>query len=84
MLAALACVDGVVIFDEASVAGLVERVIPDVLAKGGQYDVEDIVGHDVVLRHGGRVLQLVMKACYSTTVMVEKIRNLPVHKRTAA
>ena len=72
MLAALACVNCVVIFDEASVAGLVERVVPDVLAKGGQYDVEEIVGHQVVLRHGGRVLPLVMKACYSTTAMVEK------------
>jgi len=84
MLAALACVDCVVIFDEASVAGLVERVIPDVLAKGGQYDVEEIVGHQVVLQHGGHVVPLVMKACYSTTAMVEKIRNLPVHKRNAA
>ena len=37
MLAALACVDYVVIFDDASVAGLVERVLPDVLVKGGQY-----------------------------------------------
>ncbi len=84
MLAALACVDGVVIFDEASVAGLVERVVPDVLVKGGEYAVEEIVGHQVVARHGGRVLPLAMKACYSTTALIEKIRKLPFRKRSAA
>jgi D-beta-D-heptose 7-phosphate kinase/D-beta-D-heptose 1-phosphate adenosyltransferase len=84
MLAALACVDCVVIFDDASVAGLVERVLPDVLVKGGQYDVEEIVGHDVVLRHGGRVVPVVMEADYSTSGLIERIRNLPLHKRNAA
>ena len=84
MLAALACVDYVVIFDDASVAGLVERVLPDVLVKGGEYAVEEIVGHEIVLRHGGRVLPLLMKACYSTTALIEKIRNLPFRKRSAA
>ena len=84
MLAALACVDYVVIFDDASVAGLVERVLPEVLVKGGEYSVEQIVGHQVVLRHGGRVLPLVMKASYSTTVLIERIHQLPFRKRTAA
>jgi D-beta-D-heptose 7-phosphate kinase / D-beta-D-heptose 1-phosphate adenosyltransferase len=84
MLAALACVDYVVIFDEASVAGLVERVAPDVLVKGGEYAVEEVVGYDVVLRNGGRVLPVLMKACYSTTALIEKIRNLPLRKRSAA
>ena len=84
MLAALACVDYVVLFDEASVAGLVERIVPDVLVKGGEYAVEEIVGHEVVLEHGGRVVPLVMKSFYSTTALIEKIRNLPFRKRTAA
>jgi D-beta-D-heptose 7-phosphate kinase/D-beta-D-heptose 1-phosphate adenosyltransferase len=84
MLAALACVDCVVIFDDASVAGLVERVLPDVLVKGGQYDVEEIVGNEVVLRHGGRVVPVVMEADYSTSGLIERIRNLPLHKRNAA
>ena len=84
MLAALACVDYVVIFDEASVAGLVERVLPDVLVKGGEYAVEEIVGHQAVTRRGGLVLPLVMKACYSTSALIEKIRNLPFRKRSAA
>ena len=54
MLAALACVDYVVIFDEASVAGLVERVLPDVLVKADQYTTEQVVGHEIVTRNGGQ------------------------------
>ena len=46
---------------KTSVAGLVERVLPDILVKGGQYAVEEIVGHEVVTGHGGRVLPLAMK-----------------------
>ena len=84
MLAALACVDYVVIFDDVSVAGLVERVLPDVLVKGGQYAVEEIVGHDAVLRNGGRVEPMVMQPGYSTTALIERIRGLPIRTRNAA
>jgi D-beta-D-heptose 7-phosphate kinase / D-beta-D-heptose 1-phosphate adenosyltransferase len=84
MLAALACVDCVVIFDDASVSGLVGRVLPDMLVKGGQYAPDEIVGHEIVTAHGGRVLPLEMKSFYSTTALIEKIRNLPLRKRTAA
>ena len=48
MLAALACVDYVVIFDETSVAALVERVLPDVLVKSAQYAAGEVVGHEIV------------------------------------
>ena len=84
MLAALACVDYVVIFDDVSVAGLVEQVLPDVLVKGGEYAVEQIVGHEIVLRRGGRVLSVRMQGGYSTTALIEKIRNLPLRTRNAA
>jgi D-beta-D-heptose 7-phosphate kinase/D-beta-D-heptose 1-phosphate adenosyltransferase len=84
MLAALECVDCVVVFDEASVAGLVERVLPDVLVKGGQYDVEQIVGHEIVLRHGGRVVPLVMEADYSTSALIERVLSLRHRERSAA
>jgi rfaE bifunctional protein nucleotidyltransferase chain/domain len=84
MLAALTCVDYVVIFDDASVAGLVEQVLPDVLVKGGEYTVEQIVGHEVVLRRGGRVLPLAMKDGYSTSRLIENIRRLPIRQRNAA
>jgi D-beta-D-heptose 7-phosphate kinase / D-beta-D-heptose 1-phosphate adenosyltransferase len=84
MLAALACVDYVVVFDEASVAGLVERVAPDVLVKADQYATEQIVGHESVLRRGGHVVSVPTKAAYSTTDVIERIRNLPSRKRSAA
>ena len=84
MLAALACVDYVVTFDDASVAGLVERLAPDVLVKAAQYGLEQVVGYQIVARYGGRVVAVPMRPNYSTSVLIEKIRNLPERKRTAA
>jgi D-beta-D-heptose 7-phosphate kinase/D-beta-D-heptose 1-phosphate adenosyltransferase len=84
MLAALACVDYVVIFDEISVAGLVGRLLPDVLVKAAQYSVGQVVGHEIVLAHGGHVVSVPMKPAYCTTELVEKIRKLPDGKRSAA
>ena len=80
MLAALACVDYVVIFDEASVAGLVDRVRPDVLVKADHYTTEQVVGHESVLRRGGRVVSVPTKPHYSTTDLIERIRNLSSRK----
>jgi bifunctional ADP-heptose synthase (sugar kinase/adenylyltransferase) len=84
MLAALACVDHVVIFDDASVARLVERVEPDVLVKSDQYTTEQVVGHETVLRRGGRVVGVPMKASYSTSDLIDRIQRLPSRKRSAA
>jgi bifunctional ADP-heptose synthase (sugar kinase/adenylyltransferase) len=84
MLAALACVDFVVVFDEASVAGLVELVQPDVLVKSDQYTMTQVVGYETVLRRGGNVVSVPMKATYSTTDLIEQIQNLLPRKRHAA
>ena len=84
MLAAMACVDYVVIFDDASVAALVERIAPDVLVKADQYSLEEVVGHESVLRHGGHVVSVPTKPSYSTTGLIDKIRDLPRRKRSAA
>ena len=84
MLAALACVDYVVVFDDASVAGLVERVGPDVLVKADQYTTEQVVGHESVLRRGGHVVSVPTQPRYSTTDLIQRIRNIPVRKRSAA
>jgi len=75
MLAALACVDHVVIFDETSVAGLVQQVRPDVLVKSDQYAPEEIVGHEVLRRSGGRVVGVPMKPPYSTSRLIGRIRR---------
>lgn len=84
MLAALECVDYVVIFDQTSVAGLVECLLPDVLVKAAEYSVGQVVGHEIVLTHGGHVVPVPMKPPYSTTGLIEKIRSLPDGRRSAA
>lgn len=73
MLAALACVDYVVLFDETSVAPLVEAIGPDVLVKAAQYAPEEVVGHDLVVAHGGTVVTVPMRPSYSTTQIVDRI-----------
>jgi D-beta-D-heptose 7-phosphate kinase/D-beta-D-heptose 1-phosphate adenosyltransferase len=55
VLAALRDVDGVVIFDEDTPAKIIEALEPDVLVKGGDYKVKDVVGRETVERAGGRV-----------------------------
>ena len=82
MLAALACVDYVVVFDEASVAGLVDRVQPDVLVKADQYTTEQVVGHESVLRRGGHVVSVPTRPRYSTTDLIQRIQNLPAPTQT--
>ncbi len=75
MLAALECVDYVVVFDEPSVYGLVEQILPDVLVKSAQYAHEEVVGHEVVERHGGRVVRVPMKGTYSTSRLIEQLQQ---------
>ncbi|HID77351.1 MAG TPA: bifunctional heptose 7-phosphate kinase/heptose 1-phosphate adenyltransferase [Planctomycetaceae bacterium] len=76
MLAALACVDYVVIFDELSVAGLVEQIAPDVLVKAAEYSSQQVVGHQTVLRQGGRVVLAPMKGRWSTTGLIQRIQRM--------
>jgi len=75
MLCALACVDYVVLFDDPSVAGLVEQILPDVLVKAAEYTPEQVVGHEIVRRHGGRVVLVPMKGTYSTSRIIERLRG---------
>jgi D-beta-D-heptose 7-phosphate kinase / D-beta-D-heptose 1-phosphate adenosyltransferase len=84
MLAALACVDYVVIFDTLSVAPLVGALRPDVLVKAAQYSIEQVVGHEIVEGYGGQVLTVPMKADYSTTGLINKIKSIQESKRHAA
>jgi D-beta-D-heptose 7-phosphate kinase/D-beta-D-heptose 1-phosphate adenosyltransferase len=84
MLAAMACVDYVVVFDEPSVQGLVQRVLPDVLVKADQYTLDEVVGHEAVLRNGGRVATVPTMPEYSTTGLIDKVRKVPLRVRTAA
>ena len=73
VLAALGSVDWVVSFDADTPAELVERVSPDVLVKGGDYAVADIVGGEHVLRSGGKVLTLPLVDGLSTSRVVAQL-----------
>jgi len=76
MLTALACVDYVVVFEDASVEGLVRRVAPDVLVKSAQYAPEEVVGCESVRQRGGTVALSPMKGDYSTSGLIERIRRM--------
>lgn len=74
-MAALQFVDMVVPFEEDTPAALIELLKPDVLVKGGDYEVSSIVGADTVLQNGGEVRVLPYIEGYSTTSLEAKIRN---------
>jgi D-beta-D-heptose 7-phosphate kinase/D-beta-D-heptose 1-phosphate adenosyltransferase len=73
LLAGLACVDMVVIFDEDTPLELIRRLTPEVLVKGGDYTPETVVGRDVVENAGGRVVLLPLVPGISTTKVIERI-----------
>ena len=74
LLEALACVDLAVVFEEDTPARLIEAVRPDVLVKGGDWAVEQIVGREFVESHGGTVLSIPLREGYGTSALVERIR----------
>lgn len=73
ILAALEFVDGVVLFEEETPVALIELVKPDVLVKGGDYQVEDVAGGDFVVANGGSVEILPFIEGHSTTALSEKM-----------
>jgi rfaE bifunctional protein nucleotidyltransferase chain/domain len=75
ILAALSCVDLVVLFDEDTPYALITRLRPDVLVKGADWPEEAMVGRDIVEARGGRVVRVPFEAGYSTTRIIEKIRQ---------
>ena len=75
LLAALACVDCVVLFDEETPLALIERLRPDVLVKGADYARAAIVGADQVEAWGGRVVRVPLVPGASTTELVARLRG---------
>jgi rfaE bifunctional protein nucleotidyltransferase chain/domain len=76
LLAALACVDAVVIFDEDTPADIIRHVQPDVLVKGADWAADQIVGRDTVEARGGKVVRIPVEQGWSTSGIVERIRAL--------
>lgn len=75
ILAALECVDAVVIFDELTPHKAIARLLPDVLVKGGDWPGDQIVGREEVEAAGGRVVSIPVVPGYSTTGILRKIRE---------
>jgi D-beta-D-heptose 7-phosphate kinase/D-beta-D-heptose 1-phosphate adenosyltransferase len=73
VMAALGCVDYVTIFDELTPREIIAALLPDVLVKGGDWDIDRIVGRDEVEAAGGEVLSLPFVEGCSTTDVIERI-----------
>ncbi|HSH52999.1 MAG TPA: D-glycero-beta-D-manno-heptose 1-phosphate adenylyltransferase [Bacteroidales bacterium] len=75
LLASLHFVSAVVYFNEDTPYSLIKKVQPDILIKGGDYHVEDIVGYDIVQKKGGQVKTIDFIPGYSTTTIIEKLKK---------
>jgi rfaE bifunctional protein nucleotidyltransferase chain/domain len=75
MLASLDFVDLVVEFEEDTPFELIKNLIPNILVKGGDYEIYQIVGADIVMKNGGKVASLPFVKGYSTTNIEHKIKN---------
>ena len=84
VLAALASVDYVTIFDEPTPRALISRVLPNILVKGADWALDQVVGREEVEGAGGQVISIPLAKGYSTTSLVEKIRNTPAKPENAA
>ena len=75
ILASLLMVDAVVIFEEDTPLELINAIQPDVLVKGGDYTIEQIVGAKEVIQHGGRVVINPIAEGFSTSNLVKKMKD---------
>ena len=75
VVGALRAVDAVTLFDEDTPARLIATLVPDVLAKGADWGPDEIVGSDTVEEAGGRVARLPLVGGFSTSAIIEAVRN---------
>lgn len=75
VLAALEFVDYIVVFEEDTPKKLIETVKPDVLVKGGDYQIENIVGADFVIQNGGTVTTIPFVEGFSSTRIIEQLNH---------
>ena len=76
MLASLTITDAVVIFEEDTPLDLINTIEPDVLLKGGDYSIDQIVGAEEVIKNGGEVKIVPFVNGFSTTALIKKIQQL--------
>ncbi len=77
VVAALRCVDHVVVFSESDPGRLIAALQPDVLVKGGDWPLEKIIGRDLVEARGGLVTTIPLVPGLSTTALLQRIRSTP-------
>lgn len=75
LIAAMEMVDYVILFDEVEPTKLIELLEPDVLAKGGDWSVDKIVGSDIVQKYGGKVAVIPYLPGSSTSEIIDRIRG---------
>ncbi len=75
ILSCLKSVDAVIVFNEDTPHSIISKIIPDVLVKGGDYEVENIVGRDIVEKNGGKVITVSFIKGNSSSSLIEKIKN---------
>ena len=75
LLAALFFVDAVVVFEDDTPINLISALMPDILVKGADYSIENIVGAKEVIANGGEVKTINFVEGYSSTSIIERIRN---------
>ena len=75
LLAALSFVDAVVLFSEETPLNLISTLLPDVLAKGGDYEIATVVGHEIIQKNGGKVILVPFVYGFSSTTIIDKIKN---------
>lgn len=75
LLAALKFVDAVILFSEETPLNLISTLKPDILAKGGDYRIETIIGYEIVQQNGGKVKVIPFVDGFSSTTIIEKIKK---------
>lgn len=75
VMAALGCVDALTFFDEATPLELITALLPDVLVKGADYSLDQIIGAKEVITNGGKVETITLSNGYSTTAIEQKIQS---------
>ncbi len=73
LIASLACVDTVIVFDEDNPLNVISYLLPDILVKGGDWSEDEIIGSDVVKTAGGKVGSIPFETGFSTTGIIEEI-----------
>jgi D-beta-D-heptose 7-phosphate kinase/D-beta-D-heptose 1-phosphate adenosyltransferase len=75
VLSSLAAIDWVIDFDEDTPEHLLKCLLPDILVKGGDYNIEGVVGGDIIINNGGKVAVLLLQEGVSTTLIIDSIKS---------